>query len=550
MTKKLLTSILAVVLSFTFFPALITETQAASDGYDYTKALKFASKNWNSGKGQCAEFVSDCLKAGGVTSVYNTSADGLYHDLVASKLGKSYKLKLTGGNTKYVSKKDNASVLQKGDPIFFYCNTCKRHTHVVINNGFNAAGYSVDYAHNNPHNGKTKTCTYTHRECGRRNWTFYSIRMTNENLLYGKKTSLSAPVISSLKNDVDGVVIKWNAVKGAESYRVYRKTAGTSWKNIGSVEGTSFKDITVVNSVEYTYTVKAMNGKTASQYYGGKSIKFLSAPAFTSIESNDKGIVVKWEQNVNADGYYLYRKINNEPWQRYRKINGAKKTTYTDTAVKEGTSYSYRVLAYDGSVLSGYYFGGIKGQLVKAPKLQPLVNDIEGVKVSWSASNGADSYRIYRRSDDNKKWILLDEVKETSFIDTTAESGKTYRYTVRADSDYNKGGFNTKGVSKLFLDVPELEAISGDNGITLSWEEISGAKGYYLYQKTSDDAKWARISNVKDADEMVVNELQLNEDYTYTIKAYSGKVTSSYVKDGITCTYGSHLTAQTTETIL
>ncbi len=550
MTKKLLSFVLAIVLSIAFFPVLTLKADAASSGYDYKKALQFAAKNWNSGKGLCAEFVSDCLKAGGVTEVYNTSADGLYHDLVNSKLGKSYKLKMTSnGRTSYVMKNDNASVLKKGDPIFFYCNTCKRHTHVVISNGYNAEGYSVDYAHNNAHNGKNKTCTYTHSECGRRNWTFYSIRMTDENNLYGKKTSVLAPVLKSVKNAAEGVEVKWNAVKGADAYRVYRKTEGKAWSKLADVKATTFIDEKAVNGVEYTYTVKAFKNKIASQYYGGKSVLALSAPKFTDVVSNGKAIAIKWTANNKADGYYVYRRVNNGAWSLYTKITSGKTAVFTDAKVKEGVTYSYRVLAHKNGTFSGYDFNGVKAEVVKAPQLKGLANVLDGVRITWNGSKGADSYRVYRRSDDNKKWIFIDEVKGTSFVDSSAVSGKTYKYTVRADSNYNRGGYDKKGVANLFLDVPELEAASTDNGITLSWDKVKGAKGYYLYERNQKTNKWSRISTLKNVDEYVTDEVELNEDYTYAIKAYSGKITSSYVKDGVSCTYGSHLAAETTETI-
>ncbi len=305
MTKKLLTSILTVVLSFTFFSALTTQTQAANGGYDYKKALQFAQKNWNSGKGLCAEFVSDCLKAGGVTDVYNAMADGLYHDIVDSKIGKSYKLKLTSGSTKYVTKADNGDILQAGDPIFFYCKTCKKHTHVVLNNGFDAEGYAIDYAHNKAHNGKKKTCTYTHGDCGRRNWDLYVIRMDNENMLYGKKTEISAPTLKAAKNTDNGVVVSWNKVSGAQSYKVYRKTAGESWVALGKTKAASFTDATAKNGVSYTYTVRALNGKTASQYYGGISCLALTSPEFTSVTSNGKGIKLQWTEK-GAGTEFMY----------------------------------------------------------------------------------------------------------------------------------------------------------------------------------------------------------------------------------------------------
>ena len=58
--KKMLS---AMLFSLILCCVFIAPVQAAS--YDAGAALSYASKHWNDGKGLCAEFVSDCLKAGG-----------------------------------------------------------------------------------------------------------------------------------------------------------------------------------------------------------------------------------------------------------------------------------------------------------------------------------------------------------------------------------------------------------------------------------------------------------------------------------------------------
>ena len=227
MTKRLLSAFMALVLCISIVPIFNTKAEAASNGYNYKKALTYASKHWNDGKGLCAEFVSDCLKAGGITDVYETMVVNLYNQLLKKNHGKSYKLTLTGGTRGYVMKSANGNKLKAGDPIFFYCNSCKRFTHVVISNGYNSAGNSIDYAHNNPHDGKRKTCTYPH--CGTNRWTMYAIRMNDDGLYYGEKTDVKAPKITDYSNKENGISFKWNEIKGAQSYRVYKKLPGKSW---------------------------------------------------------------------------------------------------------------------------------------------------------------------------------------------------------------------------------------------------------------------------------------------------------------------------------
>ncbi len=536
MTKRLLSAFMALVLSISIVPIFNTQTQAASNGYNYKKALAYASKHWNDGKGLCAEFVSDCLKAGGITDVYETMVVNLYNQLLKKNHGKSYKLTLTGGTRGYVMKSANSNKLKAGDPIFFYCNACKRFTHVVISNGYNSAGNSIDYAHNNPHDGKRKTCTYPH--CGTNRWTMYAIRMNDDGLYYGEKTDVDAPKISDYSNKENGIYFKWNAIKDAQTYRIYRKVPGKSWAFLKEIKETSYIDETVKNGQTFCYTIRAVKDKVRSQYHEGITAKFLSKVNITSTDNDGKVITIKWQGNAKADGYYLYRKINDGAWKRLKDFSSNKTVSYTDKKVSEGNKYYYRLVAFESGTLSAPDSKGVLGAVLKAPAIKSVVNDVTGVKVSWSAVKGAETYRVYRRSYDNKKWLFLDEVKDLFFIDETAESGKTARYTVRPAAAKSRGAFNTKGVSGYYLKTPEFTVVTADNGITLNWEKVSGAKSYYIYQKIADAKNWTRIAIVSDVNEFVVEDVVLNETYTYTIRAYNGSHKSSFIKDGIKCTHG------------
>ena len=91
-------------------------------------------------------------------------------------------------------------------------------------------------------------------------------------------TFLSAPKISSLSKTSSGVQINWGKVTGAVNYKVFRKTAGGSWKAIGTTTSTSFVDKTAKKGTKYTYTVRCISkdGKTYTSSYDntGKTITY------------------------------------------------------------------------------------------------------------------------------------------------------------------------------------------------------------------------------------------------------------------------------------
>lgn len=62
---------------------LFSSNVQAAGKYSSSSALSYASGHWNDGVGLCAEFVSNCLKAGGC-SAYSASASALFRQLQSS----------------------------------------------------------------------------------------------------------------------------------------------------------------------------------------------------------------------------------------------------------------------------------------------------------------------------------------------------------------------------------------------------------------------------------------------------------------------------------
>lgn len=456
MTKRLLSMVLALMVVIGMIPFVSLNANAADDGYyNVSEAIKYADKNWNNGVGLCAEFVSRCLQAGGV-DVFEPLVINLYNALNGT-YGTAYKLKLTGGTSGTIKMADNEGKLSQGDPIFFKCNYCGDFEHVVLCNGGNSEGYSQDYAHNNPHNGR-KT-TYTYRHCGGDSWTLYSIKMETGPKLYGAKNSVGIPEIKSLSHGADGIVIKWNEIKEADKYRVYRKDVNGSYKYIGTSKTEKYTDKTAKDNVEYVYAVRAVDGKVYGQFYEGKQIKCVGAPKLISVDNNGSSIEFDWGKIKSADGYIVYRKSGNGSWKKLAKVKGANKHAYIDEKIEEGVKYTYTVKAYDGSLKGAYSSSGKKIVYLKAPELLSAESITDGISLSFSETLGASGYKIYRKADGASKWSLLAKVSGgdiTEFIDMDVEDGISYKYTVKAFSGSSVSLYDKKGILTEF-NLPEIE---------------------------------------------------------------------------------------------
>lgn len=443
MTRKFISIILALILIISSFSIFSVSASAANVQFTYnrTLALNYAERNWNNGVGLCADFASKCIQAGGI-NVYKPIVVDLYRALNGT-YGTSYKLTLTRGNKGSIKMSDNAGKLEKGDLIFYFCNACRVYTHVVVCNGANIWGYAQDYAHNNAHNGKKQTYTYYH--CGQDNWTMYSIHFDEGKKLYGERTNVVAPEINFLKNGSNGVVVKWNAIPGADRYRVYRKVAKTKWKLVGQVSKPQFIDTKTVSGEKYYYTVRAVDNNVFSQYYAGKSVVALNAPTL-SIANNTKSIRVSWSKIKNADGYYVYR-VENNKWKRIATIKNNKTFKYEDKNVKPGVTYKYTVKAYDGKLAGAYLSKGVSIMRLNMPYSFSAERVNEGVLIKFSAVAYAKKYRVYRRGVNETKWTSLGFTDTNSYLDTTAVSGEAYIYTARAINGKSYSYYHKKPVT-------------------------------------------------------------------------------------------------------
>ena len=473
MTKRLLSVAFALLFAIGMIPFGSVNSVAAKDnGYNVSGALKYAKKNWNNGVGLCAEFASRCLQAGGV-DVFEPLVINLYNAL-KDEYGESYKLTLTNGKSGRISMSANDGKLEKGDPIFYKCNYCGEFEHVVICNGANSEGYSQDYAHNNAHDGKKTTYTYGH--CNGDSWTLYSIRMRQGPKLYGKKTNVGVPAITSVENGADGVIVKWSSVKGADKYYLYRKTGKSSWKKIKTTKKSkSYTDKTAKHGKKYTYMVKAVDGKKVSQYYAGEKITCLGAPELLSAKNYTSSVKISWEKVSSADGYYVYRKGEKGSWKRIAKVKGGSKQSYTDKNVSCSETYQYTIRPYDGKVKGCFNNSGIKTVFLKNPADLKVENSDLGLIINYCKVDAAEGYQIYRKTSDSEweKISSLVGADATTFIDLDVENGEAYTYSVKALNGKYSSYFNKKGVECEYIEpVSEEETQAPEVTAIIEIEEV------------------------------------------------------------------------------
>ena len=366
----------------------------------------------------------------------------------------------------------------------------------------------------------------------------------------------------------NSITVTWQAAEGASTYVIYRKPAGTnSWAIIArNVSGTSYTDTGVTAGESYTYTVRgvAADGRTMSKGYDTKGVT-AKVPAAVTVPANvtmknaavsGSSIVVTWDAAEGASTYVIYRKpAGTNSWAIIaRNVSG---TSYTDTGVTAGESYTYTVrgVAADGRTMSKGY--DTKGVTAKVPAAVTVPANVtmknaavsgSSIVVTWDAAEGASTYVIYRKPAGTNSWaVIARNVSGTSYTDKSVTAGESYTYTVRgvaADGRTMSKGYDTKGVtakapaaSGVPANVTLTAAKADSAGILVTWEAAANAQTYTVYRKLTGTNSWAIVARSVAGTAWKDIHADKEISYTYTVRgvAADGRTMSkSYDAKGVT----------------
>ena len=376
--------------------------------------------------------------------------------------------------------------------------------------------------------------TYTDKTAESNQTYYYTIRCMNAgknictsdyNRTGTKAYYLAASNISSLTLTSNGIVVKWNKVAGAKSYRIYRKTTG-GYTRIGTVNSgntTSYTDTTAESGKTYTYAVKPYNGN-ASADYTGKQVTYLAAPTLSTLANAANGVSLKWNSISGAQKYYIYRKEGNGGYKKIAEVKDA--VSYTDKSVTSGKNYTYAVRALKGSSMSAYTGKSIN-YLAQA-NVSALNNKDNGIEVKWSKVSGAKGYYVYRKEGKNsyKKIATITNANTTSYTDTSVKNnnGKAYTYTVRAYANNALAAYTGKSVYRIA--TPTITSVSNSRKgeVDVDWNGVKGAKGYQIqlssdksFSKDTTDETWVDYA---DGNGITITNCEKGDSFYFRVRAY------------------------------
>lgn len=174
----------------------------------------------------------------------------------------------------------------------------------------------------------------------------------------------------------------------------------------------------------------------------------------------------------------------------------------------------------------------IKKMGLESPSVKKIYNSAAGIKIKWSAADNATGYYIYRQKDkeDFEKIAVVDRDTELLYLDKQVESGFKYTYFVRAFNKTKISSMHSAEKSLIYLQMPEWEQISSENGrVYLRWKISKGAQGYYIYRKDGNN-EWKGIANVEGEENIEFEDrvVKSGQSYSYVVRAYNENMVSSF----------------------
>lgn len=150
-------------------------------------------------------------------------------------------------------------------------------------------------------------------------------------------------------------------------------------------------------------------------------------------------IVVHWDRQADADGYVVNRSEAGE--RDFTTIAETEdETSYTDTSVETGVTYTYVVTVVDDEGDPGTPCDHVQ-ITARDTRPPPCPNDVQAqaqeggaIELAWSGSAQADAYKIYRATG-NDSFGKLNSVQDPGYVDENTEEDQTYRYRVVGASE-------------------------------------------------------------------------------------------------------------------
>jgi len=325
-------------------------------------------------------------------------------------------------------------------------------------------------------------------------------------------TGLTATTVSPTQ-----INLSWSASAGATGYNIYR--GGTLLKSVTTLTSS---DAGLTANTQYCYTVTATDNagnesNKSAQVCATTNVAPPSVPTgLTATGASQSQVDLAWSAGAGAApaGYKIYK--------AGVLLKSVTTTTSSDTGLAASTQYCYTVSSYDSAGNESAQTTQVCATTQPSPPPTPppvptgltaTAASQSQVNLSWNASSGAASYRVYRGG------VYINNTTSTSLSDTGLTANTQYCYTVSAVDSSGNASAQSSQICATTLTVPPsvptglTTTTASTSQINLTWTASAGATGYKIY-RSGTLLKSVTTTNTSDTG------LKSGTQYCYQVTAY------------------------------
>jgi len=363
----------------------------------------------------------------------------------------------------------------------------------------------------------------------------------NNDVGIGVSTLLSGLSLTGTPFSNNTIYLSWTGNSAQADVIIERKMSNNMFSVIATVSPSTtgwYDNTGLIPGASYTYRVKAKSPSNESVYSNEVTVVnlFLDSPTvLTANADKDTGIELNWIDNSTVEtGFEIWRSAYTSTNFVLLDTVGENTTSYTDTDVKKGVQYFYRVRAFiaDEDIYSAYSNTASAGiGLIKPPEdLRYSYVSETSVTLQWKdVSDNESGFRVERKTGENGQWSVVSWLSANTTSYTMTGLDKNARYYVRIRA--YRYSDNAEAVSEEIM-VTTLLPLAPENvkatalsptQIKIEWEDVTDSEeGYRILRRTPLGYYYVPVAEVgKDATSFIDTNLTPGTTYYYKVAAYN-----------------------------
>ena len=325
-------------------------------------------------------------------------------------------------------------------------------------------------------------------------------------------------------------------------YRVESKIGATGTYEVLTTLGPNRTAATInslIEGTQYYFRLQGVNAGGRSAYANETSVTTaLASPGSLRAQAlSSSKVRLNWtDRSATETGFRIERSPLTDTHFRDIATVGVNSTSFTDTGLREGTEYYYRVRAYNAYTTSAY--SNEKSvttlhNIPAAPSGLTITSLLSNkVSLSWTDNSRDETgFKIQRKTGATGTYatIKTTAANVTAYNDTAVIDGTLYYYRVCATNGARDSAFSNEASGTTPLARPHLTATAvSSSEIDLTWIDQSvSATGYKIERKVG--VTWVLMDEVgANVQEYSNGGLAPNTRYCYRIRATNGTMDSDY----------------------